>query len=435
MTKELLNHLYSAFIECDQVICTDTRKNMKNTLFFCLTGENFDGNLFAEKALEGGAKYVVTNNKLIINDRIIFVEDPNQSLAELAKLHASKLNAKLVAIAGSNGKTTTKELVNLVLSSKYTTKATLGNFNNHIGVPLTLLDLNESDEIGIVELGTNHPGEMKFLCDLFIPDCGVITNIGKEHLEGFGTIEEVAKEESELFNSLIKQDQLGILNIDDYWLGNMGKRLTKKITYSCLDSTANLYLKLQTEMPYLQFELFEEGRSVGHFKSEMGGKYNAYNLLAAVAIGKHYNINVSEAMKLACTYVPKNNRSEWIHTETKSIFLDAYNANPSSVLSSLESFMTIPENKAIFLGDMLELGESAEIEHRNVFDYISTKDTKELFFVGNTYFKVLGDYPYKFENTDALLAWLDTHPIQSKFAFIKGSRGIKMEKILDHFKA
>lgn len=434
MTKELLNSLYNAFLSCNKQICSDTRKNMENTLFFCLTGENYNGNTFALKAVEGGAKYVVTNNKTVVHDSVFLVDDPNQTLADLAKMHASKIQGKLVAVAGSNGKTTTKELINLILESKYQTKSTPGNFNNHIGVPLTILSIDESDQIGIIELGTNHPGEMKFLCDLFIPDCGVITNIGKEHLEGFGNIEEVAKEESELFNTLIQHNQLGILNLDDYWLGNMGKRLSKKITYSCIDISANFYLKIQTEMPYLQFEFFENGQSLGHFKSEMGGKYNAYNLLAAVSIGKHYNINASESMALACTYIPKNNRSEWIHVKNKSVFLDAYNANPSSVISSLESFMTIPESKSIFLGDMLELGEASDIEHQNIFDYITSKDVKDVFFVGDIYHRVLGNYPFKFENTDALLAWLDTHPIDSKYAYIKGSRGIKMEKILEHFK-
>jgi UDP-N-acetylmuramoyl-tripeptide--D-alanyl-D-alanine ligase len=407
---------------------------MENTLFFCLTGENYNGNAFALNAIEGGAKYVVTNNKTVVHDSVFLVDDPNQTLADLAKLHASKIQGKLVAVAGSNGKTTTKELINLILESKYQTKSTPGNFNNHIGVPLTILSIEESDQIGIIELGTNHPGEMKFLCDLFIPDCGVITNIGKEHLEGFGNIEEVAKEESELFNTLIQHNQLGILNLDDYWLGNMGKRLSKKITYSCIDISADFYLKIQTEMPYLQFEFYENGKSLGHYKSEMGGKYNAYNLLSAVSIGRHYNINASESMALACTYIPKNNRSEWIHVKNKSIFLDAYNANPSSVISSLESFVTIPESKSIFLGDMLELGESSDVEHQNIFDYITSKDVKDVFFVGDIYHRILGSYPFKFENTDALLAWLDTHPIDSKYAFIKGSRGIKMEKILEHFK-
>lgn len=430
-----IEDIYHAWNSVNRVITSDTRKDVDGSLFFCLSGEKFDANVFAQKALELGASYVVTNNTDIKHDKILWVEDPNFTLGQLASFHVTKMNAKLICVGGSNGKTTTKELINAVLSSKYNVKYTLGNLNNHIGVPLTLLSISEDTEIGIIETGTNHPGEMKYLCDLFTPDSGIITNIGKEHLEGFGDLESVAKEESEVYLKLQQSQGLAYVNLDDPWLGNMSKRLSQKITYSILSATADIYIRPIEEMPHLKFEVFIHQESKGIFQAKLGGKFNLYNICASIAASIKYNVDWKSTIKSIVDFESHNNRSQWIEFNNKKVFLDAYNANPSSVSAGLDSFSTINGSKAVILGDMLELGQHSEKEHLHIFEQAVKLNFDELFICGPEFIRSNSAYPFKFDSAATLLAWLDTHPIQSEYIFIKGSRGMKMETVLEHFKA
>ena len=427
-----IGHIYDCFLDVGQKIATDTRKDVKDSLFICLSGGNFNGNMFALRAVELGAKYVVTTESG--NPAFITVEDPNQVLLDLSKHHASKLKSKLIAIGGSNGKTTTKELITAVLSPSFKFQATPGNFNNHIGVPLTLLSLPLDLEIGAIELGTNHPGEMRVLCDLFKADIGVITNIGKEHLEGFKDLESIAREESELYLMLQRDNATATVNMDDQWLGNMSKRLDQTISYSLNSKDADLFLHITQEMPQLNFEVVYKGVSMGTFLSKIGGSYNAYNIAAAVAIGHFFGIDIPTAMDRCCAYEPSNNRSQWLTNEKgQQIFLDAYNANPSSMELGLKSFSTIKGSKTILLGDMLEMGSHSQNEHKAVFETAKSLGFTDIYLVGSEFKLAVPSYPFVFDTVESMLAWFDTHPIDSEYVFIKGSRGIAMERSLDYF--
>jgi len=430
-----ISHIYNCFLSVDQKISTDTRKEVKDTLFFCLSGARFNGNLYAKKALDLGASFVVTSLNDLNDKRVLHVEDPNEILIHLATYHSEQVKAKFIAIGGSNGKTTTKELVNAVLKENYNTHSTPGNFNNHIGVPLTLLSVKPNCELAIIELGTNHPGEMAILCNIFKADTALITNIGLEHLEGFNDIEAVAREESEVFLMAQRNNALAFVNKDDSWLTNMSKRLNQTKTYSTFDSSADVFVKVQREMPFLSLELFVKGESKGKFESKLGGRFNAQNIAAAISIGLHYSVPFSSIVKGISEYVPNMNRSQWIETKDgKQIFLDAYNANPSSMEAGIKSFATLEGTKTFLLGDMLELGKHSEKEHQNVFSLIKSMAQYDVFLVGSEFKNALPSFPFVFDNTESLLAWLDTHPVESEYIYIKGSRGIAMEKCLDHFK-
>ncbi len=435
MQLSTIEEIYHAWNEVNRVITSDTRKDINGSLFFCLSGEKFNANIFAQKAIDLGAAYVVTNNSEIQNEKVLLVDNPNLTLGQLASHHAAKMKAKLICVGGSNGKTTTKELINAVLSNHFNVKYTLGNFNNHIGVPLTLLSISEDTDIGIIETGTNHPGEMKYLCDLFNPDSGIITNIGKEHLEGFGDLESVAKEESEVYLKLQQSQGLAFVNLDDPWLGNMSKRLSRKITYSILSATADIYIRPIEEMPHLKFEVFIHQESKGIFQAKLGGKFNLYNICAAIAASIKYNVDWESTIKSIVNFESNNNRSQWIEFGNKKIFLDAYNANPSSVAVGLESFSTIKGSKAVILGDMLELGHHSQKEHLDIFELAVKLNFEELFICGPEFSLANNSYPFKFDSAATLLAWLDTHPIESEYIYVKGSRGMKMETVLEHFKS
>jgi UDP-N-acetylmuramoyl-tripeptide--D-alanyl-D-alanine ligase len=435
--SDFIDRIYPAFIESNYHLCTDSRALKPGDIFLCLKGDRFDGNQFAAQAIEQGARLVIVDSEALKSDaRFVYVENSLTALQQLAKHHFAQMSCKKIIVGGSNGKTTTKEVSRTVLSAAGNTLATPGNWNNHIGVPLTLLSVTPSHEFAIIELGTNHPGEMKVLCDLISPDAGIITNIGKEHLEGFGDIETVAKEESEVYLSLMSNHGLAIVNIDDDWLNSMKKRLSNQLTISTLNKEANFYAQIHEEMPLLTFDLYHQQILVGSFSSSLSGRYNAYNLLFGTALGVSYGLNAAESMSLACQYVPSNNRSEWRTINGIQIFLDAYNANPSSMTFAIQSFATLKGNKQLFLGDMLELGDHSESEHIALLELCTSLGIQEnTFLVGAEFCEACPNHPYRFETIDALLAWLDTHPIECDFAFIKGSRGIKMERLLEHFQS
>jgi UDP-N-acetylmuramoyl-tripeptide--D-alanyl-D-alanine ligase len=269
---------------------------------------------------------------------------------------------------------------------------------------------------------------------LLSPNIGLITNIGKEHLEGFGNIEEVAKEESEVYLSVINHSGIAVVNADDPWLLSMSKRISNQITISTNKMEADFYAQIETEMPELTFQLFHKQRFIGRFTSQLSGRYNAYNLLFGVALGHQMGLSVKEAMDAACTYKPTNNRSEWRMVGGINVFLDAYNANPSSMKFALESFSTLKGEKLYFLGDMLELGDHSVLEHKEILSLCQSLNiTDQTYLVGSEFYNACSSHPLRFETIDSLLAWLDTHPIKSEFAFVKGSRGVRMERILEHF--
>ena len=435
--SDFIDRIYPAFIESNYHLCTDSRALKPGDIFLCLKGDRFDGNQFAVQAIEQGARLVIVDSEALKSDaRFVYIENSLTALQQLAKHHFAQMSCKKIIVGGSNGKTTTKEVSRTVLSAAGNTLATPGNWNNHIGVPLTLLSVTPSHEFAIIELGTNHPGEMKVLCDLISPDAGIITNIGKEHLEGFGDIETVAKEESEVYLSLMSNHGLAIVNIDDDWLNSMKKRLSNQLTISTLNKEANFYAQIHEEMPLLTFDLYHQQILVGSFSSSLSGRYNAYNLLFGTALGVSSGLNAAESMSLACQYVPSNNRSEWRTINGIQIFLDAYNANPSSMTFAIQSFATLKGNKQLFLGDMLELGDHSESEHIALLELCTSLGIQEnTFLVGAEFCEACPNHPYRFETIDALLAWLDTHPMECDFAFIKGSRGIKMERLLEHFQS
>jgi len=434
MQQRDISHIYDCFVSVGQQISTDTRKELTDSMFFCLSGERFNGNIYAEKAVELGAAFVITNNPNLNNERILWVEDPNQTLIDLATYHSEQLKTKFVAIGGSNGKTTTKELVNSVLSTKYNVIATPGNFNNHIGVPLTLLSVKPDCEIAIIELGTNHPGEMALLCNMFKADSALITNIGLEHLEGFDDIEAVAKEESEVYLMAQRSEAMAFVNSDDKWLQNMSKRLLKKKTYSVQDSHSDVYIKINQEMPNLNMDVFLGGVHTDTFETQLGGAFNAQNMASAISVGLYYDVPVDAILKALSKYKPTMNRSQWITaTNGKQILLDAYNANPSSMEAGIKSFSSLKGSKTLLLGDMLELGKHSGREHLKIFELIQDLGISDFYLVGGEFKNALPSYPFIFDNAESLLAWLDTHPIESEYVYIKGSRGIAMEQCLDHF--
>lgn len=429
-----VQHLYKCFLQTGQKISTDTRKDVSGSLFFCLSGARFNGNLYAQLALDNGAAFVVTHSSIISDERFILFEDPNQTLIELARFHSAQIQTKLIAIGGSNGKTTTKEWIQSVLSTSYQTRSTPGNFNNHIGVPLTLLSFTPDTEYGIVELGTNHPGEMKILCDMFKADSVLITNIGKEHLEGFSDLESVAQEESELYLMALRDEAMAFVNFDDPWLSNMSKRLKKSYTYSLTDRSCSVFINVNTEMPYIQSSLYINSVHKGDLNAQLGGKFNAYNLAAAVSVGLYYGVSIENITLGIASYIPNMNRSQWIAAKNGiQILLDAYNANPSSMESGIRSFATLEGKKTLLLGDMLELGTHSSFEHLEIFNLTQELGFTDVYFVGDEFKTALPSYPFVFETAGSLMAWLDTHALDTHYVYIKGSRGIAMEQCLDYF--
>lgn len=423
--------IYMKFNGCGNLFCTDTRNIVKGGIFFCLKGSNFNGNEFAAKALEQGAVWVVCDEPQYATDaRILLVKNVLETLQGISHIHRKNIKAKILGIGGSNGKTTTKELCNLVLGATLKVRATQGNFNNHIGVPLTLLSFDDDMELGIIELGTNHPGEMELLCTLTEADFGIVTNIGKEHLDGFGDIEAVAKEESYLLHQLIKNGGTVLLNLDDPWLNSMSKRIDKKITYAIDNRDANLLVTVITSMPGLVFDLEYQKEKLGRFTAIIGGRHNLYNILAAIAAGIYLGLNAGDCALLACSYRPSNNRSEWVKKAEKQVLLDAYNANPSSMEAILKEFSTIPSTRCVLLGDMLELGKYSPEEHAAIAQLATTLEFDELYFVGDEFSKY---YPQGkvFEKVEDLNEYLRANHIKSEYILIKGSRGIKMEKALE----
>lgn len=432
-----IDQIYTLFTQQPSV-STDTRKISSGSIFFALKGPNFNANAFATEALEKGASWAIIDEvEYKKDDRYILVDNVLNTLQELAKYHRKQLNIPVIAIVGSNGKTTTKELITSVLSKQFNVLATPGNFNNHIGLPITLLMLNKTHQIAVIEMGANHVGENAELCEIACPDLGLITNNGKDHLEGFGSIEGVAQSNSELYYYLLKHDGLAFVNANDEWLMRMASRLTKKTTYSANDDNRNapadcsgLALSLR---PEIQFSYTTSTGTISPVISScLSGDYNFDNIMAAVCIGHHFGMNPEIIKQGIESYKPTNNRSQVIRKQSNTVYLDAYNANPSSMEASLKNFAAMPfPHKIAIIGDMFEMGDYAAQEHANMIAICKRLELEEVWLVGEEFSRQRAEGMKQFKTTAEVVAELSKHPLLNKNIFMKGSRGMKLESLLD----
>lgn len=422
MTLEQLHRLYLEHPN----ICTDTRKITSNCLFFALRGETFNGNEFAGQALENGAAYAIIDQVgYKTSNRHILCENVLETLQKLASHHRAHCKAKLIALTGSNGKTTTKELIHAVISKKYRTIATKGNLNNHIGVPLTLLSIREDTEMAIVEMGANHKGEIAFLSEIAQADFGYITNFGKAHLEGFGSIEGVIGAKSELYEHLMAHGKHIFMNADDPIQVEKLSGYIKKIGFSTQDHRYFNIRFLKAD-PFVVLEV--EGTEI---KTQLIGRYNFPNCCAAILMGIYFDVPLGDIKNALEGYRPQNNRSQIMTIKGIEVILDAYNANPSSMNAALENFHRLrAEHKTLILGDMFELGGAAKQEHQTLVDraaelgFIGVHLVGEHFYETKTHFK-------KFKTFGALKDYLDENPIGKGSLLIKGSRGMALERVLE----
>ena len=424
-----INEIHKLFLNCNSVVI-DTRKIEKNSFFVALKGERFDANTFAKEAIVKGAAYVLIDNlEYYIDDRTILVNDCLASLQELAKYHREYLKVPIIALTGSNGKTTTKELIFEVLSKKYNTKATIGNLNNHIGVPLTLLSFNSETEIGIVEMGANHLKEIEFLCSIAQPDYGYITNFGKAHLEGFGGVEGVIKGKSEMYHYLYTNNKKAFVNFDDTIQTEKTNEI-KSISFSQNNNLATVRIENVFANPLVH--LSYNGLTIN---SNLIGLYNANNISAAITIGNYFKVSDIEIKDAIESYIPENNRSQLLTKNTNEIILDAYNANPSSMLVALENFLQlVNSNKIIIIGDMFELGAESIAEHNSIITYLKSTSDVICYFIGNDFYSNKLENPnFNFyKDFDSFTEFLKSNKIENKTILIKGSRGMALERTLDY---
>jgi UDP-N-acetylmuramoyl-tripeptide--D-alanyl-D-alanine ligase len=423
-----LEQLHQLFLESSGV-STDTRNIKQNALFFALKGVNFNGNTFAHQALKSGAKYVVIDEVVSpANERFILVDNVLETLQALANFHRKHLGLPIIALTGSNGKTTTKELIHAVLKPHFKTVATVGNLNNHIGVPLTLLSMTVATEIGIVEMGANHAKEIAMLCEIAQPNIGYITNFGKAHLEGFGSEQGVVKAKSELYDYLKANSGIIILNSDDPKQVAQVGAYDRIYTFSeALETAVNV--KLTATQPFLSLAL--QNITIN---TNLVGNYNVYNCAAALAIGTHYKLTPLQLKEGIEAYVPANNRSQIIKQNTNEILLDAYNANPSSMEVALDNFKSIQNShKLAVLGDMFELGTTSVKEHLEVVNQAMLTKGCIFYFVGSHFFEHKTDHPKLqfFKTFDDLQLHLEQSTISNTSILIKGSRGMALERVLE----
>lgn len=423
-----INTLHSLFLKYP-VVSTDTRKIAPNSIFFALRGENFDANTFTKEALEKGAKYVVIDNKdYFIDERTLLVENSLVALQELAKFHRLYLGLPIISLTGSNGKTTTKELIHSVLSKKYNTLATTGNLNNHIGVPLTLLRFTKDTEIGIVEMGANHQKEIEFLCKIAQPDYGYITNFGKAHLEGFGGVEGVIKGKSEMYDYLKNNNKLIFVNLDDT-IQNQKTENLKRFSFTVNASQADVKITGVEANPMVKIAYNNLT-----INSQLIGIYNANNINAAITIGNYFKVSDELIKEAIENYIPENNRSQLILKNGNEIILDAYNANPSSMAAAITNLIQLEKkNKIAILGDMFELGNESLLEHKKIIALLENEISISTYFIGKDFFKnqIHNTHMSFFEDFESFSVFLKTNLPNNNLLLIKGSRGMALEKTLD----
>ncbi len=449
---EIMN-IYRKYKECGGKVTTDTRTLKGGEMFFALKGENFDGNEYALKALEAGALYAVVNAGSaalagVEDERLIRVEDTLKTLQELARWHRSMtiVNGKpltVIALTGTNGKTTTKELIREVLSTRYNVTATDGNLNNNIGVPLTLLKIDSSTELAVVEMGASHPGDIKELVDIALPNFGLVTNVGKAHLLGFGSFEGVMNTKGELYDYLRRTSDKVFVNVDNPYLCRMAserglhndpERADSLVIPYGLEYSGSRVLPSDNEYPFLRIELEELNCYV--LCTNLVGSYNADNVMAALAVGRHFGVELSDAVKAIEAYVPSNNRSQLTRTERNTLIVDAYNANPSSMAVALNNLDSVVSPfKVALLGNMLELGDDSTDLHNEVISKALEMNLALVCLVGAEFAKCQSEFPAGdtlryFATSDDLASWLSDHPLNAATVLIKGSRGSRMEKVI-----
>jgi UDP-N-acetylmuramoyl-tripeptide--D-alanyl-D-alanine ligase len=428
-----IEQLYKHFLQSSGV-STDTRKINQGNIFFALKGPNFNANDFAAKALEMGASLVVVDEARIIpkdDPRYFLVDDVLIGLQQLANFHRKKLSLPIIGLTGSNGKTTTKELLHAVLKQKYRTAATEGNLNNHIGVPLTILSIGEEVEIAIVEMGANKQGDIKELCDIAEPTHGFITNIGKAHLEGMGGPEGVLKTKTELFQHLRENNGTVFINSQDPILSNMAKRFENPILYPAKGDFCEV--NFEGADPFVKFKV--EGDNRVHLSSLIGA-YNFGNIATSLTIGKFFGVSLDKAVEAIVSYSPSNMRSQLIEKRSNLIILDAYNANPSSMEVALKTFgeMSGDKQKMVILGDMYELGDSTDEEHRKLGDIVARYNFDKICFTGKHIQVALETAPLRalyFPDPFSFRNWLQDSNLENYLILIKGSRGMKLESLVD----
>ncbi len=421
--------LHQLFLQ-NSGISTDTRKIQPGTLFFALQGDHFNGNFFAENAVKAGAAYAIIDDETLPgNEKFIVVNDVLETLQQLAAYHRNQFSIPVIAITGTNGKTTTKELCHTVLSQKYHTVATVANFNNHIGVPLTLLSITKETEIAIIEIGANHGGEIDFLCRLASPDYGIITNIGKAHLEGFGSFEGVINAKTELYRYLKDHNGTIFLNADNQLLADHAEE-SNSITYGTLN-TANLHASEITADPFVHMNIVNQQNKI-QVLSQLYGICNAENIMSAACVGFHFGVEPKKIKSAIDSYRPTNNRSQIIHTEHNQLIMDAYNANPSSMELAITGFAKNNSgNKVLILGDMLELGNKSEKEHIYILELVKRSGFQNVYLIGPEFTRLNTEAGWHcFIDSDLARLWIEHHPFLDASIFLKGSRGMKLETLV-----
>ncbi len=431
--KKNAEDIYAIFQQYP-AISIDSRKIEKNSLFFALKGEHFNGNQFAEQALLAGASYaVIDDKKYALNEKCLLVEDVLQTLQNIARIHRKQSNAKVIGITGSNGKTTTKELITRVLSRKYHCIATVGNLNNHIGVPLTLLSAKASTQLMIIEMGANHLGEIKLLCDIAKPHFGLITNIGRAHLEGFGSYENVIRAKGELYDFLRNTKGLVFYNEDDKLLKRLSRDI-QRISYGkSKDADCQATPGLMNENMQLVIHLKQDD-TFHKISSQLTGAYNFDNIMAAISAGKYWGVELEDIIHIIEEYKPENMRSQIIETNRNTLFLDAYNANPSSMEQALRNFANIKKNsKIVILGEMAELGEYAKDEHHKIFKLTQQLKFNIAYFIGPHFMALQSENQGNFFlTTEDFKTYLKTNPIRNAKILLKGSRVNALEKLVEN---
>lgn len=431
-----LESLYESFLASTGV-CTDTRKILPGELFFALKGPNFNGNTMATQALKKGAsKVVVDESEYATSDDYILVDNALEALQDLANHHRKQFKIPVIALTGSNGKTTTKELIAAVLSEQFNTMSTRGNLNNHIGVPLTLLRITKDTEVAVVEMGANHPIEINQLCKIAEPNFGLITNIGKAHLEGFGDIKGVQKGKGELFEFIEAIGGKAFVNVEDPLIVELAYYIQNAWTYGT-QKFSKTHVELVEAAPYLKVKWFNKNRktkvtTVEDIETQLIGAYNLHNVIAAIAIGSKFKVKPELIQKAISSYVPKNNRSQIVERDGNTYILDAYNANPSSVAAALDNLekMNVTKKVAI-IGDMKEQGEHEEEEHRKVIDRCAQGGFTAVHLVGEIFKRYAQEGLNFYGTVDQLKSHLQGKPIEGATVLIKGSRAIGLEKLLD----
>lgn len=424
-----IEDLYQAFLSCSS-ITTDTRNIQQDALFFALKGVRFDANTFAEEALKKGAKFVVLDNKKYFTDekKMFLVSNVLNTLQELAHYHRHQIGLPIIALTGSNGKTTSKELIHAVLSKKYRVTATKGNLNNHIGVPLTLLSIQHDDDLAIVEMGANHQKEIEALCEISAPDYGYITNFGSAHLEGFGGFEGVIKGKSELYEYAKKNHKTVFVNADDALQVEKSNGMNR-VTFAAIMPADYTFTELEAQpMASVAYENVK-------IQSQLTGLYNIPNICAAIAIGSYFNVSLDDVKNAIEQYTPQNNRSQWIEKETNSVLLDAYNANPSSMSVAIANFLTLKSDKEkwMILGDMFELGQESSAEHQKIIDLVENTKIKTI-FVGPSFFEHRSESQHLLfvKEVEEVPKQLSDLLFAHKLILIKGSRGMALERLLNN---